>query len=58
MEYLYRIGVGFVDQWQNKYVITVEGNTNEAGNREGDGVYRKRRTIKSIYVAANYIHKK
>ncbi|MDB5030547.1 CHAP domain-containing protein [Mucilaginibacter sp.] len=50
--------VGFVDQWQNKYVITVEGNTNEAGNREGDGVYRKRRTIKSIYVVANYIHKK
>lgn len=47
--------VGFVDDWQSKYVITVEGNTNEAGSREGDGVYRKRRLIKSIYVVADYI---
>jgi len=50
--------VGFVDQWQSKYVITVEGNTNEAGSREGDGVYRKRRPIKSIYIVANYTDKK
>jgi hypothetical protein len=50
--------VGFVDKWQSKYVITVEGNTNEAGSREGDGVYRKRRAIKSIYVVANYIDQK
>lgn len=50
--------VGFVDQWQSKYVVTVEGNTNEAGSREGDGVYRKRRLIKSIYVVANYTNKK
>ncbi|RKR83176.1 CHAP domain-containing protein [Mucilaginibacter gracilis] len=47
--------VGFVDQWGSKYVITVEGNTNEAGSREGDGVYRKRRPISSIYVVAKYI---
>ncbi|HWK59160.1 MAG TPA: hypothetical protein VNQ80_17590 [Parapedobacter sp.] len=41
---LQRIGnVGFVDEWGiGSYFITVEGNTNEAGNREGDGVYRKR----------------
>jgi len=50
--------VGFIDQWQNKYVITVEGNTNEAGSRDGDGVYRKRRPIKSIYIVASYIDKK
>lgn len=50
--------VGFVDDWQDKYVVTVEGNTNEAGSREGDGVYRKRRLIKSIYVVANYIDQK
>ncbi|HEY8928581.1 MAG TPA: CHAP domain-containing protein [Mucilaginibacter sp.] len=49
--------VGFVDDWQDKYVITVEGNTNEKGSREGDGVYRKRRLIKSIYIVANYIDK-
>lgn len=49
--------VGFVDEWQKKYVVTVEGNTNEAGSREGDGVYKKRRLINSIYVVANYIDK-
>lgn len=46
---------GFVDRWETQYVITTEGNTNEAGSREGDGVYRKRRSVKSIYAAANYI---
>lgn len=48
--------VGFVDDWQSKYVVTVEGNTNEAGSREGDGVYRKRRLISSIYIVASYIN--
>ena len=46
--------VGFVDSWGDKYVITVEGNTNEAGSREGDGVYRKRRLISSIYRVAKW----
>lgn len=46
--------VGFVDAWDGKYVITVEGNTNEAGSREGDGVYRKRRLIKSVYQVARW----
>ncbi|RXF67710.1 hypothetical protein [Arcticibacter tournemirensis] len=46
--------VGFVDEWGDKYAITVEGNTNEAGSREGDGVYRKRRLISSIYKVARY----
>lgn len=30
------------------YVQTVEGNTNQAGSREGDGVYKKRRAVSSI----------
>ena len=30
------------------YVETVEGNTNQAGSREGDGVYRKKRPKKKI----------
>jgi hypothetical protein len=47
--------VGFVDEWGDKQAITVEGNTNEAGSREGDGVYRKRRPIASIYQVANWI---
>ena len=30
------------------YVNTVEGNTNAAGGREGDGVYRKRRHVSAF----------
>lgn len=45
---------GFVDEWGDKFVITVEGNTNEAGSREGDGVYRKRRLISSIYRVSSW----
>ncbi|MGX5689464.1 peptidoglycan-binding protein [Arcticibacter tournemirensis] len=48
--------VGFVDEWGDKYVITVEGNTNEAGSREGDGVYRKRRLVSSVYQVARYLN--
>lgn len=47
--------VGFIDEWGEKQIITVEGNTNEAGSAEGDGVYRKRRPIVSIYQVANWI---
>ena len=46
---------GFVDEWGDKYLMTVEGNTNEAGSAEGDGVYRKRRLISSIYQVANWV---
>ena len=33
---------------------TIEGNTNGAGSREGDGVYRKIRSKKSIAALADY----
>ncbi len=46
---------GFIETWGDTFVITVEGNTNEAGSREGDGVYRKRRPRRSIYAAADFI---
>ena len=46
---------GFIDQWDGTWLITVEGNTNVSGGREGDGVYRKRRPVKSIYQVARYI---
>ncbi|RZM19145.1 MAG: CHAP domain-containing protein [Pedobacter sp.] len=46
---------GFVHQWGETTVITVEGNTNEAGSREGDGVYRKRRLKRQIYAVTTYI---
>ncbi|WP_242691454.1 peptidoglycan-binding protein [Desertivirga arenae] len=41
--------VGFIDQIESNLLISVEGNTNEAGSREGDGVFRKRRLLSSIY---------
>ena len=47
--------VGFIDQWDGKWLITVEGNTNLSGSREGDGVYRKRRLLSSINKVARYI---
>lgn len=48
--------VGFIDQWpEGKYAITVEGNTNEAGSREGDGVYKKRRLKSQIYKVSRWI---
>ena len=49
--------VGFVDSYTGSWLITVEGNTNMAGNREGDGVYRKRRLVHSIYRVADWIGK-
>jgi len=47
--------VGFVDRWEDTWVTTVEGNTNEAGSREGDGVYRKRRLTRSVWKVARWI---
>jgi hypothetical protein len=47
--------VGFIDRYQGKTVMTVEGNTNDAGSREGDGVYRKRRLTRQIYRVADWI---
>jgi len=46
--------VGFIDQWDGTWLVTVEGNTNVSGNREGDGVYRKRRLVRSIYKVARF----
>lgn len=43
--------VGLITDWQpgNKYALTIEGNTNTAGSREGDGVYAKRRLKAQLY---------
>ncbi len=48
--------IGFIDQWSEKWIITVEGNTNKNGSREGDGVYRKRRLKKQIWAVTNFIN--
>lgn len=49
--------VGMVEQQQDDWVFSIEGNTNPAGSREGDGVYRKRRHCKTIYAFANWLPK-
>lgn len=41
--------IGFFDKKDGDFYITVEGNTNEEGSREGDGVYKKRRLIRQIH---------
>ena len=47
--------VGLVEKREGDWLISIEGNTNVAGSREGDGVYRKRRSIKSIYAFADWL---
>jgi hypothetical protein len=47
--------VGFYDGENEKYIITVEGNTNKAGSREGDGVWVKYRPKKSIYKISRFL---
>jgi len=42
------IGICVADIDKNGMVQTVEGNTNSGGDREGDGVYRKRRDASKI----------
>ena len=50
-----RIGhVGFWVKEEGKYVITLEGNTNADGSREGDGVCRKRRRKDQLYCVSRW----
>ena len=39
---------GLVEVAGETFVTTIEGNTNEAGSREGDGVYRKKRPVRTL----------
>jgi len=47
--------IGFYDGENSNYYFTVEGNTNEAGSREGDGVYRKRRIKRQVHSISSWI---
>lgn len=52
---LKRIGhAGFVDEWGDSMVITVEGNTSDGTKLEG--VYRKRRPTSSLYAVARWLN--
>ena len=53
---LKRIGhVGIIEKLDGDWCISVEGNTNISGSREGDGVYRKRRHKKTVYQMADWV---
>ncbi|SDJ97677.1 CHAP domain-containing protein [Pedobacter sp. ok626] len=57
-EHLKRIGhCGIVTEVRNDWVLSVEGNTNLNGSREGDGVYRRTRHVRSIYRFADWTKK-
>ena len=45
---------GFVERLEGHWIITIEGNTNVAGSREGDGVYRKRRLLNTVKYFADW----
>ncbi len=50
-----RIGhCGLVEKIHHDQVYTLEGNTDGSGGREGDGVYRRIRHIRSIRCFANW----
>lgn len=52
-----RVGhTGFVERVDGRYLVTLEGNTNGGGSRDGDGVYRRRRELRKVYAVTNYIH--
>lgn len=48
--------VGFIHTWGESWAVTVEGNTNDDGSREGNKVAIKRRPIKTIYKVSNWIN--
>ena len=51
-----RVGhVGFVVGKSGIYFITIEGNTNGGGSRDGDGVYCRKRDSRKVFAVTNYI---
>jgi len=49
--------VGFILAWlpEQGLVMTLEGNTNAGGSREGDGVFIRHRPIDQIYQVARFV---
>ena len=47
-----------VETWQetSNTITSVEGNTNDTGAREGDGVYKKYRSKNQIRSTSNWIN--
>ena len=52
--------VGFVIEWGEKYVTTIEGNTDADAvegekSREGNGVFKKKRLKRQIYAVSSWL---
>lgn len=47
--------VGLIEKVDGEWCVSIEANTNVSGSREGDGVYRKRRHLKTIYMIADWV---
>lgn len=46
---LKRVGhTGLVEKISGDFAVTIEGNTNNGGSRDGDGVYRRRRLLSTL----------
>ncbi|AOM76539.1 peptidoglycan-binding protein [Pedobacter steynii] len=48
--------VGIIAYRKNNWIISIEANTNVEGSREGDGVYRRRRPIRTISRYSDWIN--
>jgi len=46
---------GIIERTQHNWIIGIEGNTNTQGSREGDGVYRKYRHVRTIAKFSNWV---
>ncbi|WP_316811349.1 peptidoglycan-binding protein [Pedobacter heparinus] len=46
---------GITERIQGDFIVGLEGNTNLAGSREGDGVFRKIRHKRTIYCYADWL---
>ncbi|SEN06995.1 hypothetical protein SAMN05216436_11153 [bacterium A37T11] len=54
---LKRIGhCGFVDSWDRTWCITVEANTTDIRAGPGEGVFKKKRLVKTIYKVADWVN--
>lgn len=47
--------VGLVERLDGDYCVSLEGNTNPGGSRDGEGVYRRRRLLKTLHHFADWV---
>jgi len=47
--------VGIIVKQEGDWIISVEGNTSLSGSRDGEGVFRKKRQVKTIYNMSDWI---